>query len=165
MNNQSIIKHTNQSWREEEATFIIECEKIKTLCKKAQNYIKIKKVHDIFEYSLAKKIISPLTRKIELDGIPEELIETVKTIANIFKTFTFPTWFSDHDRRKRVSLELVFCNTLEISTFWSMVPFTKFHVLAKSLEDVSCFIIDIFQAVYPRYLLTFTITAFKPENM
>jgi len=101
--------------------------------------------------TLAQKILSPLTRPIELQGISKELIDFVKTIAAEFKELAFPDWFSDPDRKKRVRLNIVFKDTLDSSRFWRCVPFTKLSTLSYSNDSVSVLINDIFQAVFSKY--------------
>ena len=111
--------------------------------------------------TLAQKIISPLTRAFELEGISEELIKTVKEIASNFKQMGFPQWFSDPDKKKRVTLDLVFKDTLKLHPYWSSIPFTTMNRMTTSTENISMFIIDIFRAVYPNYTSKITFISSK----
>lgn len=101
--------------------------------------------------TLAQKILSPLTRPVELQGISQELIDFVKTIAAEFKELAFPDWFSDPDRKKRVRLNIVFKDTLTSSKLWRCIPFTKLSTLLCSNDNISSLINDIFHAVFSRY--------------
>jgi hypothetical protein len=101
--------------------------------------------------TLAQKILSPLTRPVELEGISKELIDFVKSIASEFKELAFPDWFSDPDRKKRVRLNIVFKDTLDSSRFWACVPFTKLSALSCSTDKISILINNIFHAVFSRY--------------
>ena len=101
--------------------------------------------------TLAQKILSPLTRPVELQGISQVLIDFIKTIADEFKELAFPDWFSDPDRKKRVRLNIVFKDTLDSSRFWACVPFTKLSALSCSTDKISILINNIFHAVFSRY--------------
>jgi hypothetical protein len=109
--------------------------------------------------TLAQKILSPLTRQIELQGISQELIDFVKTMAKEFKELAFPEWFSDPDRKKRVRLNIVFKDTLTSSRLWRCVPFTKLNALSYSSDNISVLFNDIFHAVFSRYKSTVLIIA------
>jgi len=101
--------------------------------------------------TLAQKILSPLTRPIELNGVPKDLIDFVKETANDFKQINFPKWFSDPDKKKVVQLHIVFKDTLESSPYWCCVPFTKLNALSNSRSYIINFINDIFHAVFSKY--------------
>ena len=101
--------------------------------------------------TLAQKILSPLTRPIELEGISQELIDFVKSIGNEFKELSFPEWFTDTDRKKRVQLDIVFKDTLDSNKYWNYVPFTKLNSLLFSTDNISEMINNIFQAVFSNY--------------
>ena len=101
--------------------------------------------------TLAQKILSPLTRPIELNGVPKDLIDFVKEMANDFKLINFPKWFSDPDKKKSVQLHIIFKDTLESNPYWCCVPFTKLNTLTNSRSYITNFINDIFQAVFSRY--------------
>jgi hypothetical protein len=101
--------------------------------------------------TLAQKILSPLTRPVELEGISQELIDFVKSIGNEFKELSFPEWFTDTDRKKRVQLDIVFKDTLDSNKYWNYVPFTKLNTLLFSTENISEMINNIFQAVFSNY--------------
>jgi hypothetical protein len=109
--------------------------------------------------TLAQKILSPLTRPIEMQGISQELIDFVKTIAAEFKELAFPEWFSDPDRKKRVRLNIVFKDTLDSSRFWRCVPFTKLSTLLCASDNISVLFNDIFHAVFSKYKSTVLIIA------
>jgi len=111
--------------------------------------------------TLAQKILSPLTRPIEMQGISQELIDFVKTIAAEFKELAFPDWFSNPDRKKRVRLNIVFKDTLDSSKFWRCVPFTKLSTLLCASDNISVLINDIFQAVFSKYKSSVVIIASK----
>lgn len=111
--------------------------------------------------TLAQKILSPLTRPVELQGISQDLIDFVKTIADEFKELAFPDWFSDPDRKKRVRLNIVFKDTLTSSRLWRCIPFTKLSALLCSNDNISSLINDIFHAVFSRYKSAVVIIASK----
>lgn len=101
--------------------------------------------------TLAQKILSPLTRPIELNGVPKNLIDFVKEMANDFKMLNFPKWFTDPDKKKVVQLHIVFKDTFDSSPYWCCVPFTKLNTLFNSRSYITNFINDIFHAVFSRY--------------
>lgn len=120
-----------------------------------------KTVVNISFISLAQKILSPLTRPVELTCISHELIDFIKLIASEFKLLNFPKWFSDPDKKKRVRLNIVFKDTLKMNPNWGYFPFTTLNVLSNSTRHISCFINDIFNAVFTKYASGVAIIATK----
>jgi len=101
--------------------------------------------------TLAQKILSPLSRPSELQGISADLINFVRKTSFEFRQLNFPKWFSDQDKKKFVHLNFVLRDTLEMDPFWQAIPYTTLNLLSCSSSCITCLLSDIFQAVYSNY--------------
>jgi hypothetical protein len=101
--------------------------------------------------TLAQKILSPLTRPSELQGISADLINFVRKTSFEFRQLDFPKWFSEYDKKKFVHLNFVLRDTLEMDPFWKVIPYTTLNLLSSSSSCITCLLGDIFQAVYSNY--------------
>jgi len=111
--------------------------------------------------TLAEKILSPLSRPSELQGISADLINFVRKTSFEFRQLDFPKWFSDQDKKKFVHLNFVLRDTLEMDPFWQVIPYTTLNLLSSSSSCITYLISDIFHAVYSNYKTEILIIASK----